>query len=44
MNAERRLFYVAITRAERVLIYIAEPDQWGNAPSRFLGRDGVGLV
>ena len=44
MNAERRLFYVAITRAERVLMYIAEPDQWGNAPSRFLGRDGVGLV
>ena len=32
MNAERRLFYVAITRAERVLMYIAEPDQWGNAP------------
>ena len=44
MNVERRLFYVAITRAERVLMYIAEPDQWGNAPSRFLGRDGVGLV
>jgi DNA helicase II / ATP-dependent DNA helicase PcrA len=44
MNAERRLFYVAIARAERVLIYIAEPDRWGNAPSRFLGRDGVGLV
>jgi DNA helicase-2/ATP-dependent DNA helicase PcrA len=44
MDAERRLFYVAITRAERVLVYIAEPDQWGNSPSRFLGRDGVGLV
>ena len=28
MNAERRLFYVAITRAERVLMYIAEPDQF----------------
>ena len=44
MDTERRLFYVAITRAERVLMYIAEPDPWGNAPSRFLGRDGVGLV
>jgi DNA helicase-2/ATP-dependent DNA helicase PcrA len=44
MDAERRLFYVAITRAERLLIYIAEPDQWGNPPSRFLGRDGVGLI
>ena len=41
--AERRLFYVAITRAERVLMYIAEPDQWGNALSRFLGPDGVGM-
>ena len=44
MDAERRLFYVAVTRAERILMYIAEPDQWGNPPSRFLGRDGVGLV
>jgi ATP-dependent DNA helicase UvrD/PcrA len=44
MDAERRLFYVAITRAERVLMYIAEPDRWGNAPSRFLGRHGVQLV
>lgn len=44
MDAERRLFYVAVTRAERVLMYIAEPDRWGNAPSRFLGQDGVGLV
>jgi DNA helicase II / ATP-dependent DNA helicase PcrA len=44
MNAERRLFYVAITRAERILMYIAEPDEWGNPPSRFLGRDGVRLV
>jgi DNA helicase-2/ATP-dependent DNA helicase PcrA len=44
MTPERRLFYVAITRAERVLMYIAEPDQWNNRPSRFLGNDGVRLV
>jgi DNA helicase-2/ATP-dependent DNA helicase PcrA len=44
MDAERRLFYVAVTRAERVLMYIAEPDRWGNAPSRFLGQNGVRLV
>jgi DNA helicase-2/ATP-dependent DNA helicase PcrA len=44
MDAERRLFYVAVTRAERILMYIAEPDRWGNAPSRFLGQRGVGLV
>lgn len=44
IDAERRLFYVAITRAERVLLYLAESDQWGNPPSRFLSRDGVGLA
>jgi DNA helicase-2/ATP-dependent DNA helicase PcrA len=44
MDAERRLFYVAVTRAERVLVYIAEPDRWGNPPSRFLGQGGVGMV
>jgi DNA helicase-2/ATP-dependent DNA helicase PcrA len=44
MDAEKRLFYVAVTRAERVLMYIAEPDQWRNPPTRFLGRDGVGIV
>jgi DNA helicase-2/ATP-dependent DNA helicase PcrA len=44
LDAERRLFYVAITRAERLLMYVAEPDNWGNPPSRFLGRNGVGLA
>jgi DNA helicase-2/ATP-dependent DNA helicase PcrA len=44
MDVEKRLFYVAVTRAERILMYIAEPDRWGNAPSRFLGKGGVGLV
>ena len=45
IEGEKRLFYVAVTRAERVLMYIAEPDQWGNAPCRFLGRNGgVGLI
>ena len=44
MDAERRLFYVAITRAERLFMYVAELDNWGNPPSRFLGRNGVGLA
>ena len=44
MEAEKRLFYVAVTRAERVLMYIAEPDQWGNLPSRFLGPCGVQML
>jgi DNA helicase-2/ATP-dependent DNA helicase PcrA len=44
IEAEKRLFYVAVTRAERILMYIAEPDRWGNPPSRFLGQGGVGLI
>lgn len=44
IEAERRLFYVAVTRAERVLTYVAERDQWGNPPSRFLGPDGVHIL
>jgi DNA helicase-2/ATP-dependent DNA helicase PcrA len=41
LEAEKRLFYVGVTRAERVLMYIAEPDGFGNQPSRFLGAHGV---
>ncbi len=41
MDAEKRLFYVAVTRAEKLLMYIGEPDQWGNPPSRFLGARGI---
>jgi|GEM_PF-5001458 len=41
IEAERRLFYVALTRAERFLLYVAEHDRWGNPPSRFLGEAGV---
>jgi DNA helicase II / ATP-dependent DNA helicase PcrA len=35
---EKRLFYVGVTRAEKLLMYIAERDNWNNAPSPFLGR------
>jgi DNA helicase-2/ATP-dependent DNA helicase PcrA len=42
--AEKRLFYVGVTRAERVLMYVAERDQWNNPPSPFLGVDGVNVV
>jgi DNA helicase II / ATP-dependent DNA helicase PcrA len=41
LEAEKRLFYVAVTRAERVLLYVTERDQWANPPSRFLGINGV---
>jgi DNA helicase II / ATP-dependent DNA helicase PcrA len=42
--AEKRLFYVGVTRAERLLMYICERDKWGNPPSRFLGAGGVNVI
>jgi len=42
--AEKRQFYVAITRAERFLMYVAERDRWGNPPSPFLGHDGINIL
>lgn len=42
--AEKRQFYVAITRAERFLMYVAERDHRGNPPSPFLGADGVDVL
>ncbi len=42
--AEKRLFYVGVTRAERLLMYVAERDQWNNPPSPFLGGAGVGVI
>jgi DNA helicase II / ATP-dependent DNA helicase PcrA len=44
VEAEKRLFYVAITRARQLLMYVAEADRWGNPPSPFLGREGVRLI
>ncbi|MGO7906878.1 hypothetical protein ELG83_24775 (plasmid) [Rhizobium leguminosarum] len=44
VDAERRQFYVAVTRAERLLMYVYDRDRFGNPPSRFLGEDGVGGV
>lgn len=42
--SEKRLFYVGVTRAERLLMYIFERDSWGNPPSRFLGTSGVNII
>jgi DNA helicase-2/ATP-dependent DNA helicase PcrA len=44
IEGEKRLFYVAVTRAERFLMYVSERDNWNNPPCRFLGRDGVGIL
>jgi DNA helicase-2/ATP-dependent DNA helicase PcrA len=40
----KRLLYVAITRAKRVLVYVTDNENRRNTPSRFLGRDGLGLL
>lgn len=42
--AERRQFYVAVTRAEKLLMYVAERDRWGNAPSPFLGPGALNIL
>ncbi len=44
MEEERRKFYVALTRAKKVLVYISEPNSWGNPPSRFLGPEGLAII
>lgn len=42
-NADKRLFYVGVTRARKYLLYVSEVDR-RNGPSRFLGADGVGVT
>lgn len=44
IEAEKRLFYVAMTRARLLLMYVAERDSWGNSPSPFLGTSGVNIL
>jgi DNA helicase-2/ATP-dependent DNA helicase PcrA len=44
MAGEKRLFYVGVTRAKRLLLYVSERDRFGNPPSRFLGDKGVGIL
>jgi DNA helicase-2/ATP-dependent DNA helicase PcrA len=41
IEAEKRLFYVGVTRAEILLMYIGEPNRFNNPPCRFLGSKGV---
>lgn len=44
IESEKRLFYVGVTRAEILLMYIGEPNQWNNPPCRFLGASGVCMI
>lgn len=41
---DKRLLYVAMTRAERVLMFVSAPDRFGNGPSPFLGRGGLNML
>lgn len=36
----KRLFYVGLTRAKRILMYITDTSNWRNVPSRFLRANG----
>lgn len=44
IEAEKRQFYVGVTRARKLLMYVAEQDRFGNPPSMFLGPAGVNVV
>lgn len=40
----RRLFYVGVTRARKLLMYFTDSTDTRNRPTRFLGRDGIRIV
>lgn len=44
IDEEKRLLYVGVTRAQKILMYVSEIDNYGNAPSRFLGPGGLNLL
>lgn len=44
IEADKRLFYVAVTRARRLLFYIHELDSFRKPPSVFLGPSGVKML
>ena len=44
IDEARRLIYVSITRARRILMYITDEEDWRNRPSRFLLRGELGLI
>ncbi len=44
ISEARRLLYVAITRAKKILVYSTDASHERNVPSRFLGKDELGLI
>lgn len=44
VDESRRLFYVSLTRARRLLMYITDEEDWRNRPSRFLLEEGLDVA
>jgi len=44
INESKRILYVAITRAKRLLMYITDEENPLNRPSRFLYTEGLDLI
>jgi len=44
IEAEKRLFYVEVTRVRRFLMYVAEKNNWNNPTSPFLGWEGLSIT
>ncbi|EJN34420.1 UvrD-helicase domain-containing protein [Pseudomonas sp. GM80] len=44
IEAEKRQFYVGVTRAKKFLMYVCETDRFNNPPSPFLGSMGVQML
>jgi DNA helicase II / ATP-dependent DNA helicase PcrA len=44
IEGDKRLFYVGVTRARRLLMYFTDTADRRNRPSRFLGPNGVRIV
>jgi DNA helicase II / ATP-dependent DNA helicase PcrA len=44
IDENRRLFYVAITRAKKYLLYVTDQGRSTNIPSRFLGVEGLNIL
>ncbi|MEZ5934433.1 MAG: ATP-dependent helicase [Alphaproteobacteria bacterium] len=44
IDETKRLFYVGVTRARKFLMYVSDGKKQTDCPTRFLGRDGVGVL
>ena len=42
MTKSRRLFYVGLTRAKRILVVASDQSHWKNTPTPFIAEAGLG--